>query len=46
MGYGETAEYGTLDYKQDEETIDEVGRHFRAMVQIWPVEELLRAEDE
>jgi len=46
MGYGETDAYGELEYKQDEESIDEFGRHFRAMVQIWPVEELLRVEDE
>ncbi len=45
MGYGETAEYGTLDYKQDEIVVDEVGPHFQAMVQIWPVQELLEAEE-
>ena len=46
MGYGETAAYGDLDYKQDEMVIEERGRHFQAMVEILPVHELLVEEDE
>ena len=45
MGYGETAAYGELDYKQDEIILEEFGPHFQAMIQIWPVQELLEAEE-
>lgn len=50
MGYGQEAAYGDLQYKQDQG--DSPGdarandkKHFQALVNAWPVEELLEAEE-
>ena len=41
-GYGEVADYGELDYKQDIE--EGTGRSYAAMVELWPLPELLEDE--
>lgn len=44
MGYGEDEPYGDGQYKGEEPV--QMGRHFEAMVLIFPVEELLEEDDE
>ncbi len=51
MGYGETAPYGDLKYKQDQDDSPDFGgasdeKHFQAMVNAFPIKELLETEDD
>ena len=42
--YGETAPYGTLDYKQDRG--ESTNRHFKIMVAEFPNQDLIEDDDE
>lgn len=43
-GYGEVAPYGDLPYKQD--GVDDEERHFKIMMAMFPVKQLLEDDDE
>ena len=43
-GYGEVADYGELNYKQDRGEGED--RHFKIMMEMFPVKQLLEDDDE